>query len=145
MNASAFRLVITTHGRVPKIARRSFTSCCPYTKDFSSSRRAGLWTLSFSRQSVLFPVGTEEDACPSPFLLCSLLFTADWGPYTLAFTTSSAVVSRFPESRVGRKLQDSLFEQDPFAFHRKHSPVFRLVKEFCPFPVITAIRSVISL
>ena len=37
------------------------------------------------------------------------------------------------------------FEQDPFAFRWKHSPVFRLVKEYCPFPLVTATRSVISL
>ena len=45
------------------------------------------------------------------------LFKAGLRPDPLAFPTSSAVVSLFPEARVCRKLQDSPFEQDPFAFH----------------------------
>ena len=64
----------------------------------------------------LFPVGTEEDACPLPFLLCSL-FTTGLKLDTPVFFTSSADVSRFPEARERGKLQQSPFEQDPFAFH----------------------------
>ena len=91
-----------------------------------------------------FPVGAEEDICALPFLLRSL-FTAGLRLDTPVFFTSSADVSRFPEARECWKLQESPFEHDPFAFHWKHSPVFRLVKEFCPYPSFTAIRAVISL
>ena len=63
-----------------------------------------------------FPVGTEENACSLPFSLCSL-FTAGLRPDPFALSTSSAVVYRFPEARVCRKLQDYPLEQDPVAFH----------------------------
>ena len=85
-----------------------------------------------------FPVGAEEDACPLPLRLRS--------QSTAGLRQASADVSRFPEACECRKLQESPFEQDPFAFHLKHSSVFRLVNEFCPFPSVTAARrSVISL
>ena len=89
-----------------------------------------------------FPVGTQEDACSLPFLLRSLV-TAGLRLDTPVFFTSSAHVSQFPEARDCRKLQESPFEQDPCAFRWKHSPVFRLVQEFCPFPLVAATRSVI--
>ena len=107
---------------------------------------AGLASRLVERLSSVcpFPVGTEEDACSLPFLLRSL-FTAGLRLDFPVFFTPSADVSRFPEARECRKLQESPFEQDPVAFHWKHSPVIRLVKELCPFPLVTAARSVISL
>ena len=134
INASVSRLVITIFYILP-----------PHRQGILAPV-AGLASRLFERLSSVcpFPVGTQEDACSSPFRLRSLS-TAGLRPDTLAFSTSSAVVSRFPEARECRKLQDSPFEQDPFAFHWKHSPVFRLAKEFCSFPLVTATRSVISL
>ena len=105
MNTSVSRLVITTHGRISIITRRPFACCSPYTRDLSSSRRTGLWTFwSFSRQSV-------------PSLSFLTRSTTGLRPDPLVFTTSSSVISRFPEASVCRKLQDSPLEQDPFAFH----------------------------
>ena len=95
---------------------------------------AGLASRLFDRLSSVcpFPVGTEKDACSSPFRLRSLS-TAGSRLDTPVFFTPSADVSRFPEGCECRKLQESPFEQDSFAFIWKHSPVFRFVKEFCPF------------
>ena len=80
-----------------------------------------LWPLAGLSSVCPCPVGTEEDAWSLPFRLRSSS-TAGLRPDTPGFFTSSADASRFPEA-----------------------PVFRLVKEFCPFPFVTATRSVISL
>ena len=93
-------------------------------KNFSSSPRSGLWTFPAFVVSPSFSVGTEEDACPLPFRLRSL-FTAAFSLNTHVFFAPSADFSRFPEACEVRKLQESPFEQDPFAFHCLHSPVFR--------------------
>ena len=145
INAPVSRLVIKTHGRMPIITRRFSTFCSSMDKELYLQSQ--VWPQDFSsvrRQSVLFPSVQKRMLALYLPPLCSL-FTAGLRPDPFAFSTSSAVVSRFPEARVRRKLQDSPFEQDPFAFHWKHSPVFRLVMEFCPFPSVTAARSVISL
>ena len=63
-----------------------------------------------------FPVGTEEDACSLPFRLRSLS-TAGLRPDTRVFFAPTADVSRFLEACECRKLQESPFQQDPFAFH----------------------------
>ena len=79
---------------------------------------AGLASRLFERLSSVcpFPVGTEEDACSLPFRLRSLS-TAGLRPDTRVFFAPTADVSRFLEACDCRKLQESLFQQDPFAFH----------------------------
>ena len=62
-----------------------------------------------------FPVGTEEDACSLPFRLRSLP-TAGLRLDTPVFFAPFDDVSRFPEARERRKLQEFPFEQDRFAF-----------------------------
>ena len=140
-----------------------FQTCNHDTLEDADNHTTILYILSPHRQGILplvaglasrlverlssvrpFPVGTEEGACSLPFRLRSLL-TAGLRLDIPVFFTSSADVSRFPEARECTKLQESPFEQDPFAFHWKHSPVFRLVKELCPFPLVTATRSAVSL
>ena len=64
--------------------------------------------------------------CSLPFLLCSLLFTASLRPDTFVLHFFRWCLSVSLRHANCRKLQDSPFEQDPFAFHCKHSPVFRL-------------------
>ena len=115
---TCFQLVITTHGRMSKITRRSFTSCPPHRQGILAPV-AGLASRLFERLSSVcpFPVGTEEDAYSLPFPLGSLLFTTGLRPDTLAFPTSSADVSRFRKACECRKLQESPLKQDPFAFH----------------------------
>ena len=78
----------------------------------------GLASGLFERVSSVcpFPVGTEEDASTLPCRLRALL-TARLRLDTPVFFASSAGVSRFPEACECRKLQESPFEQDPFAFH----------------------------
>ena len=79
---------------------------------------AGLTSRLFERLSSVcpFPVGTEEDACSLPFRFRSLS-TAGLRPDTPVFYAPAADVSRIPEACECRKLQESPFEQDPFAFH----------------------------
>ena len=127
INAPASRLVVTTHGRMPTITRRFSTSCL-HQRQGILAPVAGLASRLFERLSsvCLYPVGTEEDACSLPFRLRSLS-TAGFECWILqVFFAPSADVSRFTEACECRKLQESPFEQDPV--------VFRLVKEFGPFP-----------
>ena len=79
IDAPVSRLVITTHRRMPIITRRFSTSCTSKDKEFLLWSK--VWPLDLSsvcRQSVLFPVGTEEDACSLPFRLRSLWFEAGY-------------------------------------------------------------------
>ena len=145
MDAPVCRLVFTTYGRISIITRRSFTSCSQKTRDFSSSRRTGLWTCPAFVVSLSFARRYRRGCLLLYLSSFARLFTTSLRLDSPVFFTSTADVSRFPEACERWKLQESPFEQDPFDFHWKHSPVLRLVKEFCPFPLVTAARSVISL
>ena len=115
IDAPVSTLVIITHGRMPIITRRFSTSCTPWTRNFSSSGRSGLKTFRAFVVSP-FPVGTQEDACSLPFRLHSLS-TAGLRPDTRVFFAPTADVSRFLEACECTKLQESPFQQDPFAIH----------------------------
>ena len=113
MDAPVSRLAITTHGRMPIITWRLSTP----RRQGILAQIAGLASRLIERLSSVrpFPVGTEEDACPLPFRLCSLS-TAVLRLDTHVFFAASADISRFPEASECRKRQESTF------FNKTHLP-----------------------
>ena len=97
MDAPVYRLVITTHDRMPIITQR-FSTSCPHRQGILALIE-GLASRLFERLPSVcpFPVGTEEDACSLPFRLRSLS-TAGLRLDTPVFFAPSADVSRFPET-----------------------------------------------
>ena len=110
INASAFRLVITTQGRVPKITWRSVTFSSMHSEFWLQD--AGLASrLVELATSIRAPtLGTAEDVCSLPLLTRSL---ANFRPDPLALSTFT---SRFLKAGLCRKMQDSPSEQHPVAF-----------------------------
>ena len=143
MDAPVSRLVLTTYGRVVDNHTTDFLHLAPTHRQGILAQVAGLASRLFERFVV-------SPSCSRRYRRGCFLFTFPpslvihgWFEARFSCVLHFLRWCRFPEARGWRKLRVSPSEQNLFAFHWKHSPVFRLVKEFCPFPLVTAARSVI--